>query len=177
MVVSEESLESHVVTGVAYDKSEAKVQVKALPDRPGIVAQLFSMLAEHNISVDIIIQNSSHLGEGRTDVSFTLPKNDLPRIREALEAHVKSIGGDGVEYDTNIVKVSIVGLAMRSYAGVAAKMFSLLAQEGINISAISTSEIKVSCIIDQKYTELAVRTLHDGFGLNKAPSNSVPPIS
>jgi aspartate kinase len=175
MVVGEESLESHVVTGVAYDKSEAKVQVYGLPDKPGVVAALFTMLAEQNISVDIIIQNSSHHGAGQTDVSFSMPKTELTRVKDAIEGHVKSIGGAGVDYDTNIVKVSIVGLAMRSYAGVAAKMFSILAAEGINISAISTSEIKVSCIIDAKYTELAVRALHDGFGLNKPPGSVPPP--
>ena len=175
MVVSEEGLESLVVTGVAYDKNEAKVQLTNVPDRPGTVAAVFSLLAEQNVSVDVIIQNSSHQDSERTDVTFTVPRTDLPRVKELLERHVEEVGGTGVEYDPDVVKVSIVGLAMRSHAGVAAKMFSLLAQEGINIQAISTSEIKVSCIIAEKYTELAVRTLHDGFGLDKQGQSIFPP--
>lgn len=169
MVVGEQSLESVVVTGVAYDKSEAKVQITRAPDRPGVVAALFTQLAEQNVSVDMIIQSASREGKDSTDVTFTVPKTDLSRTKPLIEQTVRDLGAGSVEYDPDIVKVSIVGLGMRSHAGVAAKMFQLLAKEGINIQAISTSEIKVSCLISSKYFELAVRALHDGFGLDKAP--------
>ena len=168
-VVKEEgSLEDVVVAGVAYDKSEAKVQLLEVPDRPGVVAQVFGELAENNVSVDMIIQNTSYeYGNGCTDVTFTVSKTDLNRARADIEALARKVGATGVKYDEDIVKVSIVGLGMRSHAGVAAKMFKLLAGEQINIQAISTSEIKISCLIAAKYTELAVRALHDGFGLDK----------
>jgi aspartate kinase len=174
MVVGEDSLESVTVTGVAYDKNEAQVHIIGVPDKPGVVAQLFSKLAEENVSVDMIIQGTSAGGAATTDVTFTIPKADLSRVQGLIEAHVNEIGAMRAEVDAEIVKVSIVGLGMRSHAGVAAKMFSLLAAEGINIQAISTSEIKVSCLIASRYTELAVRCLHDGFGLDKV-GQSVPP--
>lgn len=168
MVVGEEGgLEGVTVTGVAYDKSEAKVQLINVPDRPGVVATIFGTLAEQNVSVDMIIQSPSREGGTTTDVTFTVQKTDLQRCKALIEQSCRQIGGAAIEYDNDIVKVSIVGLGMRSHAGVAAKMFRLLAVESINIHAISTSEIKVSCIIAAKYTELAVRTLHDGFGLDK----------
>jgi len=168
MVASEEGLESVVVSGVAYDKGEAKVQLVGMPDRPGIVAKIFGLLAEQNVSVDMIIQSPSS-GGSTTDVTFTVAKTDLARVKELIETTVKELGGGQVAYDPEIAKVSIVGLGMRSHAGVAAKTFGILAGEGINIMGISTSEIKISCIIAAKYTELAVRALHDGFGLDKAP--------
>ncbi|HEX2872102.1 MAG TPA: aspartate kinase [Polyangiaceae bacterium] len=168
MVASEEGLESVVVSGVAYDKGEAKVQLVGMPDRPGIVAKIFGLLAEQNVSVDMIIQSPSS-GGSSTDVTFTVAKTDLPRVKELIETTVKELGGGQVAYDPDIAKVSIVGLGMRSHAGVAAKTFGILAGEGINIMGISTSEIKISCIIAAKYTELAVRALHAGFGLEKAP--------
>lgn len=167
MVVGEEGLESVVVAGVAYDKGEAKVQLVGVQDRPGVVAQIFSALAEKNVSVDMIIQSPSGAGSNSTDVTFTVPKTDLPRVKDIIEQGAAEFNAASVQYDPDIVKVSIVGLGMRSHAGVAAKMFSLLAAEGINIQAISTSEIKISCIIAAKYTELAVRALHTGFGLDK----------
>jgi aspartate kinase len=172
VVKEERSLEEVTVTGVAYDKSEAKVQLLAVPDKPGVVAQIFGELSEKNISVDMIIQNTSYdyVEGGATDVTFTVSKTDLARVRESLDGLVKKVGGKGVQLDEDICKVSIVGLGMRSHAGVASKMFKLLAGEGINIQAISTSEIKISCIIQTKYTELAVRALHDGFGLDKPSS-------
>jgi aspartate kinase len=173
MVTSEEGLEAVVVAGVAYDKSEAKVQLINVPDRPGIVASVFGSLAERNVSVDMIIQSPSREGGTTTDVTFTVAKTDLARCKDLIEEKARVIGGAAVEYDPDIVKVSIVGLGMRSHAGVASKMFQLLAAEGINIQAISTSEIKVSCIIHSRYTELAVRALHDGFGLDKAPVTAV----
>jgi aspartate kinase len=167
LVVGEEGLEGVVVAGIAYDKSEAKVQLINVQDRPGVVASIFGGLAEQNVSVDMIIQSPSREGGTTTDVTFTVPKNDLARCKDLIEQVCRQIGGAALEYDPDIVKVSIVGLGMRSHAGVAAKMFRLLAAEGINIQAISTSEIKVSCVIHQKYTELAVRALHEGFGLDK----------
>jgi len=153
---------------VAYDKGEAKVQLVGMPDRPGIVAKIFGLLAEQNVSVDMIIQSPSS-GGSSTDVTFTVAKTDLARVKELIESTVKELGGGQVAYDPEIAKVSIVGLGMRSHAGVAAKTFGILAGEGINIMGISTSEIKISCIIAAKYTELAVRALHDGFGLENAP--------
>lgn len=171
MVVGEEGLESVAVTGVAYDKGEAKVQLVGVADRPGVVAQIFGLLAEKNVSVDMIIQSPSRGGDSRTDVTFTVAKTDLSRVKDLIEQSAKEVGAS-VEYDTDIVKVSIVGLGMRSHAGVAAKMFGMLAAEGINIQAISTSEIKISCIIASKYTELAVRTLHEGFGLDRGANDA-----
>jgi aspartate kinase len=167
MVVGEEGLESVVVAGVAYDKGEAKVQLVGVTDKPGVVAKIFGMLADKNVSVDMIIQSPSRGGDARTDVTFTVAKTDLPRVKDLIEEAAKEVAAR-VEYDTDIAKVSIVGLGMRSHAGVAAKTFGLLAAEGINIQAISTSEIKISCIIAAKYTELAIRTLHEGFGLDRS---------
>ena len=169
MVVGEEGFESVAVAGVAYDKGEAKVQLVRVNDKPGVVAKIFGMLAEQNVSVDMIIQSPSRGGGQTTDVTFTVAKTDLPRAKELIEKMAAEHASEPVEYDPDIVKVSIVGLGMRSHAGVAAKMFGILAGEGINIQAISTSEIKISCIIAAKYTELAVRALHEGFGLDKAP--------
>lgn len=161
----DKSLEEVVVAGVAYDKNDARVHLVGVLDKPGVVAEVFSAIAEKNISVDMIIQNATSNTEGRADVTFTVSKTDLVRAKPFIEEVAAKVGASAVKYDDDIVKVSIVGLGMRSHAGVAAKMFKLLANEGINIQAISTSEIKVSCIVHQKYTELAVRTLHDGFGL------------
>jgi aspartate kinase len=163
----EKSLEDVVVAGVAYDKNEARVHLVAVEDKPGVVAEIFGALADKNVSVDMIIQNVSKESTAHADVTFTLAKTDLARAKPFIEEVAKRVGCKEARYDEEIVKVSIVGLGMRSHAGIAAKMFRLLAGEGINIQAISTSEIKVSCLIHQKYTELAVRCLHDGFGLNK----------
>jgi aspartate kinase len=168
-VTSEDkTLEDVVVAGVAYDKNEARVVVVGVEDKPGVVADLFGQIADKNISVDMIIQSATSGRGQRADVTFTVAKSDLARAKPFLEEIGKKLGAKEVRYDEEIVKVSIVGLGMRSHAGVAAKMFRLLAGEGINIQAISTSEIKVSCIVAAKYTELAVRTLHEGFGLSKA---------
>ncbi|HEX7669304.1 MAG TPA: aspartate kinase [Polyangiaceae bacterium] len=177
LVTGEEGFEAVTVAGVAYDKNEAKVQLVAVPDKPGIVAQVFSALASENVSVDMIIQSPSRGDKDSTDVTFTVPKTDVPRVKSIIEGHAKTIGAARVEYDSDIVKVSIVGLGMRSHAGVAAKMFTLLAAEGINIQAISTSEIRISCIVQAKYTELAVRALHDGFGLGETHASGAPAAS
>jgi aspartate kinase len=163
-VVGEDTaLESVVVAGVTSDKNETKVTVRAVRDQPGVVAQLFEPLAEASISVDMIIQNISR--DGTTDLTFTVKKSDLERATEIARGLLPAIGADEIAVDEDVVKVSIVGLGMRSHAGVAAKMFRILATEGVNIQAIATSEIKVSCLIAAKYAELAVRALHDGFGL------------
>jgi aspartate kinase len=170
VVGEEKSLEDVVVAGVAFDKSEAKVLLQAVNDKPGVVAKIFGGLAEKNISVDMIIQNTSTGDPAKpsTDVTFTVPKTDLARAKPLIEDLARQVGAQATQYDEDIVKVSIVGLGMRSHAGTAARMFEILARESINIQAISTSEIKISCLIASKYTELAVRALHDGFGLDKA---------
>jgi aspartate kinase len=172
LVTNEGDLEQVVVTGVAYDKGEARVMLVGVVDRPGIVAEVFSELANKNVSVDMIIQNVSTSDRApgatglRTDVTFTVAKTDLARVKDAIGDLAKRAEALDVRYDEDIVKVSIVGLGMRSHAGVASRMFGILAAEGINIQAISTSEIKISCLVATKYTELAVRALHEGFGLS-----------
>jgi aspartate kinase len=167
-VVGEEAgLEAITVTGVAYDRNEARVQLLGVADRPGAAAEIFGELSAQNISVDMIVQSPAGPDRGAVDLAFTIAKTDLERVRSLLEGVAQRSGASGVDVDENIGKVSIVGLGMRSHAGVAARMFRLLADEGINIQAISTSEIKVSCLVAEKYVELAVRTLHDGFGLGQ----------
>jgi aspartate kinase len=161
------AFEGFIVSGVAYDKGEARVHVVGVDDRPGVAAELFEKIAEKNISVDMIVQNVTTDADPRASITFTLPKTDLARGKPWIEQVAKGVGAREVRYDEDVVKVSIVGLGMRSHAGIAAKMFRILANEGINIQAISTSEIKVSCLVASKYTELAVRCLHDGFGLDK----------
>ena len=163
VVGEDRALEEVVVAGVTSDKNETKLTIRNVPDQPGVVAKLFAELAEQAISVDMIIQNVS--AEGKTDLTFTVTKTDVGRARETAQRVAGELDAGELTVDENVVKVSIVGLGMRSHAGVAAKMFRLLAAEGVNIQAISTSEIKVSCLIHSKYAELAVRTLHDGFGL------------
>jgi aspartate kinase len=164
----DKTLEDVVVAGVAYDKNEARVNVIGLHDKPGVVADLFSAMADKNISVDMIIQNATLSGASdRADVTFTIAKTDLARAKPFIQEVGSRLGAQEVRYDEEVVKVSIVGLGMRSHAGIAARMFRILAAEGINIQAISTSEIKVSCLVHAKYTELAVRALHDGFGLSQ----------
>ena len=166
LVTKEDSeMEQVVVSGVSYDRDQAKVTVVRVPDRPGIAARLFTPLSDKNILVDMIIQNASI--DAYTDLSFTVSRKDIREVRRMIEAAAKEVGAQGVEYDENISKVSIVGVGMRSHAGVASRMFSALAGEGINILMISTSEIKISCVIEAKYTELAVMVLHDAFGLEK----------
>jgi len=168
LVTNEDAaLEGMVVSGVAYDKGEARVHVVGIEDRPGVAAELFEKIAEKNVSVDMIVQNVTTDADPRAAITFTIAKIDLARAKPWIESVVKGLGAREVRYDEDVVKVSVVGLGMRSHAGVAARMFRILANEGINIQAISTSEIKVSCLVASKYTELAVRALHDGFGLSK----------
>ncbi|MBI2462285.1 MAG: aspartate kinase [Candidatus Rokubacteria bacterium] len=158
-------MEDAVVTAVTHDRSEAKVSILRVPDRPGIAAQIFGTVAEQGIVVDMIVQNISR--DGYTDISFTLPRGDRARAVGVLEEVARRIEAAGVTYEDRIAKVSMVGVGMRSHSGVAARMFATLAKEGINILMISTSEIKISCVIEDKYTELAVRALHEAFGLGK----------
>jgi aspartate kinase len=159
----DDSFESVVVTGVACDKNEVKVTMRDLPNKPGILAAVFGGLAQDNISVDMIIQTESR-GE-RADLTFTVTHTDLVRTRDVTERVSKSIGAGAVELKDDVAKVSIVGAGMRSHAGVAAKMFRLMAEQQINIQCITTSEIRVSCLIDKQQADHAVRTLHNGFGL------------
>ncbi len=164
----EDIMESNVVAGVAYSRDEAKMTLMSVADRPGIAAAIFGPLAEAGVNVDMIVQNISE--EGRTDMTFSLPTNQVARAEQAMEA-VKAAGD--VNYaqlvaDQDVAKISVVGIGMRSHAGVAAKMFKSLRDEGINIKVITTSEIKISVLIDRKYLELAVQALHDAFELERA---------
>ncbi len=157
----EDVMEQLVVSGVTYNRDEAKIRVCGVKDQPGIAGELFTPLSEAGIIVDMIVQNVSD--DGTTDMTFTVPKADFRRAVEIAENEIPLVGASGVEANENIAKVSIVGLGMKDHAGVAARMFQVLAAEGINIQMISTSEIKVSVVIEEKYTELAVRALHAAF--------------
>ncbi|MEK6718271.1 MAG: aspartate kinase [candidate division NC10 bacterium] len=168
MVVKEDAaMEKVVVSGIAYNKQEAKITVTRVADRPGIAAALFGRVAEANIVVDMIVQNISQ--DGFTDISFTVPRADYAKTIEIVKAVAKEMGADKVIGDDKTAKVSIVGVGMRTHSGVAARMFEALGKEKINIMMISTSEIKVSCVIEAKYAELAVRVLHEAFGLGGQP--------
>lgn len=164
----DKDMEREVLSGITYDRDQAKITVVHVPDKPGVASKLFTPLSEHNIMVDMIIQNASL--EGFTDLTFTVSKKDLVEAQKIIEETAQAIGAKKVEVDDQVSKVSIIGVGMASHAGVAAKMFSALAAEGINIMMISTSEIKISCVIQRKYTELAVMVLHDAFGLEKKSS-------
>ena len=161
-VVEEEATMHEVsVAGIAHDGDQAKLTLLQVPDRPGVAARLFGPIARANIIVDMIVQNVSE--KGATDVTFTVPRGDYEKARALAEGVAREIGAQGVTSELNVAKVSIVGVGMRTHAGIAARMFDVLAAESINIQMISTSEIKVSVVIDAKYTELAVRALHDAF--------------
>ena len=162
----DEKMEQAVVSGIAFNRDEAKISILGVPDRPGIAYQILGAVAEANIEVDVIIQNVSH--DGKTDFSFTVHRNDYARAVDVLKTKVvASLGTDRIEGDTKICKVSIVGIGLRSHVGIASKMFRVLSEEGINIQMISTSEIKTSVVIDEKYMELAVRALHKAFDLDQ----------
>jgi aspartate kinase len=164
----EEAMEDRIVSGVAYNKNEARITVLKVPDMPGMAAKILGAVSDAGIVVDMIIQNTSAGQEGRnTDFSFTVPQTDFQQAMALITQVAEEIGAERVLGDDNIAKISIVGVGMRTHAGVATKMFQTLANEGINIRMISTSEIKISCVITQKYTELAVRALHDAFELDK----------
>jgi aspartate kinase len=166
VVKEDKDMEKVVVSGVAYDKNQAKVTIIGVPDRPGIASKLFGTVAEANVVVDMIVQNISH-ETGATDISFTVPRTDSKKAMKLAGALARELGAQGTDLRDDIAKVSIIGVGMKSHSGVAAQMFSTLAKHGINIMMISTSEIKVSCVIDEKYTELAVRALHEIFDLEK----------
>ncbi|RDD60985.1 aspartate kinase [Ferruginivarius sediminum] len=164
VVDEDEIVEQEVVSGIAYSRDEAKVTLTQVPDKPGVAAAIFGPLADDHINVDMIVQNVS--ADGSTDLTFTVSKNDLDRAVKLLEEHRDEFGYGEIRADKNVVKVSVIGVGMRSHTGVAQKMFSALADKGINIQVISTSEIKVSVLIAEEYTELALRSLHSTYGLD-----------
>lgn len=164
------TMEQPIVSGIAFNRDEAKVTVTGVPDTPGVAAKILAPVGEANIEVDVIVQNVS--ADGTTDLTFTVHKNDMNKAVAVLQNVAKEIGAREVRSDDKVAKVSIVGVGMRSHAGVASRMFTALADERINIQMITTSEIKISVIIDERYLELAVRSLHTAFGLDAEPSES-----
>lgn len=168
VVEEDQEMEGRIVSGVTYNKNEARITISGVPDQPGIASKIFTPISDADILVDMIIQNQD-TGNGLTDMTFTVVRSDYLRTMQLLESVVQEIGAQGgLHGSENITKISIVGVGMRNHSGIASTMFNVLAREGINISMISTSEIKVSCVVEEKYTELAVRTLHDAFELDKA---------
>jgi aspartate kinase len=165
VVDEDEIVEKRVVSGIAYNRDEAKITVQKVADRPGVAAAIFGPLADHSINVDMIVQNVSEDGKF-TDLTFTVGKADLERAVKVLEAKRDEVGFAALKPDPNVVKISVIGVGMRSHAGVAKEMFRTLAAKGINIQVISTSEIKVSVLVAEEYTELAVRALHTAYGLD-----------
>ena len=157
-------MEDVIISGVTYNKNEAKITVTEVSDKPGIASRLFSALSEANVIVDMIVQNVSR--DGLADITFTTAKTDAKKAHKIMAEAAGEIAAKQVCVDEDIAKVSIIGSGMRSHSGIASKMFSILSSEGINIQMISTSEIKISCVVEEKYTELAVRALHTGFGLD-----------
>ena len=162
----DEEMEKVMVSGVTYNQNEAKITILRVPDKPGVASKIFTPITEANINVDMIIQNTST--DGYADLTFTVPKADFKKALGIVQKTAKELNAVDVLSDPNIAKVSIVGAGMRSHAGVASKMFTVLANVGVNIMMISTSEIKISCVIDAKFTELAVRVLHETFELSKS---------
>ncbi|UCG77581.1 MAG: aspartate kinase [Nitrospirota bacterium] len=162
----DKDMEQVVVSGIAYDKNQTKITIMGVPDKPGIAATLFKGISESNIVVDMIVQNISHDGKF-ADISFTVPKTDEKKAKEISDKIAKELDAKNVSTDKSIAKISVVGVGMRTHSGVAAKMFESLSNNGINIMMISTSEIKLSCVVSKKYTELAVRVLHEAFDLAK----------
>jgi aspartate kinase len=167
VVDEDEIVEQAVVSGITYASDEAKVTLLHVSDRPGVAAAVFGPLAEANVNVDMIVQSASPDGTS-TDITFTVSRGDLPRVQGILAEHREAIGFQEIIADGEVVKVSVIGVGMRSHAGVAQSMFSALSEKGINIHAISTSEIKISVLIGAEYTELAVRSLHSAYGLDAA---------
>ena len=166
----DETMEAVLVSGIAYDKDQARITVVRVVDRPGIAAALFGPLAAAGIVVDMIIQNISR--DGFTDMTFSVPRGDLEQTLEIIEGLKGELGCTEILHDLHVAKISVIGVGMRSHSGVASKMFAALSRENINIIMISTSEIKVTCLIEEKYTELAVRSLHDAFELDKEPEQA-----
>ncbi len=167
VVEEDEEMEGRIVSGVTYNKNEARITISGVPDQPGIAAKIFTPISDADIIVDMIIQNQD-TGNGLTDMTFTVLRSDYQRTMQLLNSITEKTGANGgIHGSDSITKISIVGVGMRNHSGIASTMFSVLSNEGINISMISTSEIKVSCIIEEKYTELAIRALHDAFELDK----------
>jgi aspartate kinase len=164
VVDEDEIVEKQVVSGIAYSRDEAKITVQRVADRPGVAAAIFGPLADKAINVDMIVQNISE--DGKTDLTFTVARSDLDRAVAVLEGSRGIVGFDALKPDSNVVKISVIGVGMRSHAGIAKQMFQALADKGINIQVISTSEIKVSVLIAAEYTELALRALHTAYGLD-----------
>ena len=162
----EVGVEKALISGIAFNRDEAKLTVQGVPDRPGIASKILGPIADANIEIDMIVQNVAE--DQTTDFTFTVNRGDYKKAMEILENTTKELGAKHVKGDDKIVKVSIVGVGMRSHAGIASKMFDALAKEGVNIRMISTSEIKISVVVDEKYLELAVRTLHEAFGLERS---------
>jgi aspartate kinase len=158
-------VEQALISGIAFSRDEAKLTILDVPDHPGIAHQILGPIADGNIEVDMIIQNVGE--DGNTDFTFTIHRNDYDRAQEILQETSRQLGARQVLGDRRIVKVSLVGVGMRSHAGIASKMFAALAKEGINIQMISTSEVKISVVVDEKYLELGVRALHEAFGLEQ----------
>ena len=157
-------MEQAIISGIAHDTSEAKVTVKSVPDQPGVAARVFRPLADGSVNVDMIVQNSSE--DGTTDIFFTVPKDDLVRAKEILDKVASEVGAQGIETDSDIAKISLVGAGMKTHPGVAADMFDCLADAGINIEIISTSSIRISCVIAASEVERAVQAIHDKFELS-----------
>ena len=171
LVTSEDTeMEDVLVSGIAYDKDQCRITVRNVMDRPGVAAAIFGPIAEAGIIVDMIIQNTGR--DGRTDMTFTISRANLDTTMSILDKLRPDIGAEEIQHDVHVCKVSVIGVGMRSHSGVASTMFTLLKKENINILMISTSEIKITCLIEEKYLELAVRTLHDAFGLSEAPSKA-----
>jgi aspartate kinase len=167
----DEEMEKVMVSGITYNKAEARITLTNVPDMPGMAARLFRPISEAGINVDLIVQGSGSI-PGRANLSFTVPKPNYQETMQIAERVAKEIDA-GVHSNPNIAKISVIGVGMRSHSGVATKMFEILARENVNLKMISTSEIKISCVIDEKYTELAVRVLHDAFELDKAPGDRI----
>ncbi|WP_027183355.1 aspartate kinase [Desulfovibrio inopinatus] len=165
VIQEDQQMEDVLVSGIAYDKDQCRITIWGVTDKPGIAASIFSPIAEKRILVDMIVQNTSR--DGHTDMTFTVPRADLEQTMEIIESIDTEIDPTSVQHDLHVAKVSVIGVGMRNHSGVASKMFDVLRKENINIKLISTSEIKITCLIDEKYTELAVRALHDAFGLDK----------
>jgi aspartate kinase len=167
VVDEDEIVEKAIVSGITYSRDEAKITLTSVPDRPGAAAGIFGPLADAAVNVDMIVQNAAADGK-TTDLTFTVRKSELPRAVKVLEDLRGKLGYGDLLADANVVKVSVIGVGMRSHAGVAKSMFTTLAEKGINIQVISTSEIKISVLIAEEYTELAVRSLHGAYGLDRA---------
>jgi aspartate kinase len=167
---SEHTMEQPIISGIAFNRDEAKLTIRGVPDQPGVASRILSPIGDANIEIDMIVQNIA--ADGTTDFTFTVNRTDFKKALNLLETIGKDIGAGQVIGDDSIVKVSIVGVGMRSHAGVASQMFTALAKDGINIQMISTSEIKISVVVDEKYLELAVRSLHTAFGLDRASGES-----